>query len=314
MDAQLAEVLDRRSAELNMRPGRHLERIFSVIRRLEDHMHGVHASEALLTQLIGELTFYVVLIPVQIPLSEKVKFARAVRYEEPTGTTYNEVSRLSYIPSGGLVAAKQGRLNKEGESIYYACKDDNANSIGAVLSETRARPGEIFNILISETAPSQEVTKHSDNSLVVTPLGIFDYYRRGVPDPFGLHPAHKECYEYLKNQTDPEGMLAMQLADAFITDVLKRQETDSLYAVTSALAKEINQIPIVDGILYPSTQFDSFPNVALSPFSVEKKLQHLSALSVRVLERYGYGIFKTEQLAKGLVSNGQILWEYSRIV
>ncbi len=313
MDAELVKALDVKCAELNTRSAAHLERVFSVTRRLEEHLRGNRLSEALAAQLIGELTYYVLLIPVPIPLNQKIKFSRAVRYEEPKGITYEAVSRLSYIPIDGPVIPKLGRLNKAGEAMFYACKDDHANSIGAVLSEARAQPGEIFNILISETNPSQNATGPADNDLVITPLGIFDYYRRGVPDPFRLHPAHRECYEYLTKRTHPEGMLAMQLVDAFIADILKRQETDALYTVTSVLAAEINSVPIIDGILYPSTQFDSFPNVALKPSAVDKKLQHKSAIAVRVLERYGYGIFKTEQIAKGTVKNGQLSWEHLRI-
>lgn len=314
MDAKLVEALDGKCAELSTRPEMHLERVFSVIRRLNEHLQGNRLPEALAAQLIGELTYYVLLIPVPIPLSGKVKFSRAVRYEEPAGITYGAVSRLSYIPTDGPITAKLGRLNKAGESMFYACKDAHANSIGAVLSEVRARPGEIFNILVSETIPPQEAKEQADNDLVITPLGIFDYYRRGVPDPFGLHIAHRQCYEYMIKHAHPEGMLAMQLVDAFIADVLKRQETEGLYTVTSALATEINTISIVDGILYPSTQFDSFPNVALKPSAVDKKLQHRSAIAVRVLERYGYGIFKTEQIASGAVKDGQLSWEHHRIV
>jgi hypothetical protein len=108
-------------------------------------------------------------------------------------------------------------------------------------------------------------------------------------------------------------MLAMQLVDAFMADILKRQETEGLYTITSVLSAEIGAIPIIDGILYPSTQFDSFPNVALNPSAVDKKLQHRNAVAVRVLERYGYGIFKTEQIARGTVENGQLLWEHLRV-
>lgn len=309
MHSKFVEALDRKCAELSTRPELHLERVFSVIRRLEEHFQGNRISEALTAQLIGELTRYVVVIPVLIPLSEKIKFSRAVRYEESVGVTYDAVSRLSYIPIGGPVSVKLGRLNKAGESMFYACKDDTTNSIGAVLSEARARPGEIFNILISETNPPEEITKPEDNDLIISPLGIFDYYRRGVPDPFGLHADHRECYEYLCKHVHPEGMLAMQLVDAFIADILKRKEAEGLYTVTSAFFTEIGGVPILDGILYPSTKFDSFPNIALKPSAVDKKLQHKRAMSVRVLERYGYGIFKTEQLARGTITDGQLFWE-----
>lgn len=313
MAPDLVKALDVKCAELNTRPTLHLDRVFSVIRRLEEHLQGNRLSENLAAQLVSELTYYVILIPVPIPLDQRIKFLRAVRYEEPTGITYEAVSRLSYIPIGGPVTAKLGRLNKVGESKFYACKDDHANSMGAVLSESRARPGEIFNILISETVPSENAKEPTDNDLIITPLGIFDYYRRGVPDPFGLHPAHRQSYEYLVNRTHPEGMLAMQLVDAFIADILKRQETEGLYTITSVLAAEIGSIPIIDGILYPSTQFDSFPNVALNPSAVDKKLQHRSAIAVRVLERYGYGIFKTEQIARGTVENSRLSWEHLRV-
>ncbi len=103
-------------------------------------------------------------------------------------------------------------------------------------------------------------------------------------------------------------MLAMQLCDAFLTDVLKAEEYPRLYDVTSEIGEECLKPDLLDGILYPSTKFEGFPNVALKPRAVDRKLRFETTLSVRVEECYGYGMFKVSILNQGIVDAGTVIW------
>lgn len=313
MSPEFIAALDNKISELNVRPELQLDRVFSIVRRLEDHLQGIDLCFGQLQHLIDELFFYVVVIPIPIPLSEKMSFTRAVKYEEGHGVGYESVQRLSYIHPDSDVPRKIGRMNREGESMFYANKDNGPNSIGVVLSEMRARPGEIYNMLFSETVSPQLAEKRSDEVMYIVPLGVFDYYRRGLHDPFGLHQDFRECYEYLLKGTSSAGMLAMQLVDAFLTDLLKRKGSELLYSLTSLLSTQFSSNALIDGMLYPSTQFDGSPNVALKITSVDRKLKHKGALSIHVLERYGFGIFKTETIGIGNIVDETITWEMPSI-
>jgi hypothetical protein len=311
MNPEFIPQLDQKITELNSRPELQLNRAFSVVRRLEEHLQGIALRPGQLEHLIDELFFYVVMLPVPIPLDEKAVFTRAVRYEEARGIGYEQVSRLSYIHPKSGVAQPVGRMNKKDRPVFYASKGEGANALGAVLSEMAARPGEVYNVLFSETAPfepPEPPPELSPNVLRVMPVGVFDYYRRGLNDPFGLHQDYRDCYEYFREKTHPAGMLAMQLVDAFLTDILKRKGTELLYSVTSLIPAEIESDTRIDGVLYPSVEFEGFPNVALKTAAAELKLKHVRAISLRVIERYGYGIFATETIGVGAVVGGRIAW------
>jgi hypothetical protein len=309
MNPAFIPILDTKISELNDCPEHQLQRVFSIVRRLEEHLQGIELQPGQLKHLVDELLFYTLVEAVPIPLSGNMKFTRAVRYEEGSGIGYERVSRLSYISPNSGVRRRAGRMNKEGESVYYASKDIGPNSMGAVLSEMQARPGEIFNVLFSETVHPQEQAEQSDDVLRITPVGVFDYYRRGLPDPFGLHQEYRSSYEYLVAKTRPAGMLAMQLADAFLSYILKREGTERLYSVTSLISTQFSSYPTIDGMLYLSTQFDGCPNVALKTTTVDRKLKHLRAESIRVLERYGFGIFTTEIIGIGHIDGGNVIWQ-----
>lgn len=295
---------------LNENPSHHLGNVWRIVSALQNHWR----EESTLCpeevrSLVGELTCYTLQMPIPIPLNEKRVFARAVRVEPEVDIGYPNVSRLSYIPTDGKIVPAIGRMNCAGQSMFYACLGTDANSMGAILSEARACPGEVFNILFSETVSVKQKLHPYDDRLHVTPIGMFDYIRRGVPHPFKLHEKYVNTYTALKAAICVEGMLALQLTDAFITETLKHKETGQLYSITSEIAADCLTPIEVDGVIYPSTQFDGFPDVALKPGSVDRKLMHHSCVSIKVLESYGFGIFKTQVIGQGVIKGERIIWQ-----
>ncbi|GAB5500790.1 MAG: hypothetical protein PsegKO_31010 [Pseudohongiellaceae bacterium] len=300
-------ILDKTS-ELNENSQEHLDRVAKITKRLNEYISGVEfLTSSEIQRDIDELTGYTILAPVPIPLINGIAISRAVKYSEDTGCAYSDVQRLSYIPDNIGVEPSKGRLNQKGESIFYSCMNSDSNSLGTILSECRANECDIFNILQCKTKLNNPQNQYG-TSLSVVPVGINDYFRRGVSTPFNLNSTFREMYELIVKNTHPTAMLAMQLCDAFLTDVLSRNESERLYDVTAAIAAECLKPEVLDGILYPSTKFEGFPNLAIKPTSVDNKLRYESALSIKVNRSFGYGMYQTTTLRQGLVNGREILW------
>jgi hypothetical protein len=305
----IAQQLINKAKELNESPSEHLAKVYEITCNLRDYIsEKIDLSKNDILKYIIELTFYTSLIPVSIPLSAGVPLSRAVKYLEEEGYCYDQVSRLSYIPTDSGITPRIGRINVEGESLFYACLNADTNSIGTILAESRAARGDVFNLLQCRTKLENPQSQF-DMSLHVAPIGISDYFRRGVPTPFNLHESVREIYELYRNNTHPTAMLAMQLCDAFLTDVLSRPESPRLYDVTSEIGRECLKPKELDGILYPSTKFEGFPNLALKPDSVDKKIRPETTLSIHVDQDFGYGMYQTKILRQGIVDNEYINWD-----
>lgn len=221
--------------------------------------------------------------------------------------SHNNAQDLSYINISSGKSVPLGRMNSFGQSIFYASLDWNRNSIGTVLSEANATDGAIFNILYS----------YVQNEINVSPIGVFDYFRRGVPCPFTLHNDFQEMYDLYRKYTNEHGMIALQLCDAFLIDILKKQysdkeKTEKLYTVTSEIANDILSVESVDGLLYPSVKFEGFPNIAIKPTSVDNHIKYKTVQSVEILKDFGYGIYQTRLLYHGQVNEKNLNIEWKK--
>jgi chloramphenicol 3-O-phosphotransferase len=125
----------------------------------------------------------------------------------------------------------------------------------------------------------------------------------------GLSNDYLQFYEALRANTHPEGFLAMQLCDAFLTDILRRPGSPTVYSITSAVAADCLRNPVLDGFLYPSTKLDGHPNLALRPSVVDDRVRYETAMAVRVERDLGYGIFATKVLSQGTVRGDTIDWD-----
>jgi hypothetical protein len=142
------------------------------------------------------------------------------------------------------------------------------------------------------------------------PLGIFDYFRRGVASPFLLNETYRKVYDLAMSKLHPDAKVATQLCDAFLTDMLKRPGSDRLYIVTSEFAKFCLAQDVIDGVIYPSTRLEGHPNLVLKPRSVDQKIDYQKAVSVRVLEVFGYGMCKLQELGTGALQGNVISWSW----
>ena len=226
---------------------------------------------------------------------------RAVEYEEGEGYAYNDVQRISYIASPKIDFPKQGRINKNGSPLFYGCISHNSNSRGTVLSECNAAEGSTINILEGRVT--------SEESLQLMPIGINDHFRRGEPTPSYIHQSFKGIYDCINENAHPTARMAILLCDAFLNDVVSRQEHDNLYDITSQIGEEFLRPGAVDGVLYSSTKFVGYPSVAIKPTSIDKKVTFEKAFSIAVHEDIGYGMYSTCELKDGVVEGEKIKWE-----
>lgn len=300
-----------KASELNRNPSGHLATAQEIVGELRAHIDGIgKIEEAEIESRISKLTAYTLGIPVSIPLSSSTLFTRGVKYLESDGDAfYKKTSRLSYIPLEDAHKSRQNRLNKAGESIFYASLDTQNDSVATVLAEIDANKGDIVNFLYLATQ------KDLHGALHVVPIGIMDYFRRGVPLPFNLHPAFKKIYDLLKEFAHPNAIEAIHLCDQFMNSILTSkpgtevdEENCALYDVTCALAKDFLAAPQLDGILYQSTKFASFPNVALKPTSVDTKLRYAGAAAYRIIDRLGDAQFTLQCLGNGIVEGDRVAW------
>lgn len=290
---------------LNKDPLESRQKACYIIHTLTSYVEGkAEINNSQISELVDELMCFSIYIPMPIPLVSGAFFTRAVKYNLNDGNKgYGRTSDLSYIPDDKRHLARVNRLSKAGSPTFYASLNDDLNSIGAVLAECNAEKGDVFNILISTTKSGVEKT-----DIHVMPLGIFDYFRRGVASPFQLDGTYRKVYDLAMSKLHHDAKVATQLCDAFLTDMLKRSGSDRLYSVTSEFAKFCFNQEVIDGVIYPSTRLEGHPNLALKPKSVDHKLEYQKALSVRVLEVFGYGMCKLQNLGIGTLQDDVINW------
>lgn len=236
-----------------------------------------------------------------IPLAPNMPVIRAVKFDEKVGVGYTDISRLSYIPTNKPEICKKGRINLKGQSLFYACfgSGSDEKAISTILSECRAGKGDIFNILVAET---------NSIRLSLVPIGINDYFRRGVKEPFGLSLDFIENYEYLMSILDYKSKLTVNLCEAFLFNVMSKGGANTLYDVTSAVTNELLRHDGVHGVLYPSTMNIGYPNIAIKPEAIDEHIKYKEAVSVVVEDSLGYGLFQVNNLGSGTVVGELIEW------
>lgn len=304
----IVEATIKKISDLNKNPEKERDIVFNIISTLNSFIYkDKELSDEEIQKLIDELTFYTTLM--SIPLPSGTSISRAVKYTYEGEPCHNEISRLSYIPESKIELAELGRMNKIREPIFYGCLDTNPNSIGTALSEVNAQKNEKVNVLFSKTI----------SVLQLIPIGVFDYFRRGIDHPFKIHNNYKEMYNLYKENTHPDAMIALHLCDAFLYQVLKedikelkeeaKEKTKKkLYRVTSQIAKECLKYP-ADGLIYSSVQFEDHPNVVINPQSIDTKVVHKEVISLEVIEDYGYGIYQIKKTHHAYIKDNIINWE-----
>ncbi|MBS9777853.1 MAG: hypothetical protein KGV50_03720 [Gammaproteobacteria bacterium] len=308
IDLKIKKLIDDKAKADNPNACFCLNVVSEYIKQLNNHISGNitltrQQIERRLNTLLGYFT-----ITLKLPLDKDLKLSRAVKYNEldDSNPCYNEVSRLSYIPQSSGITPNVGRLNKAGEAIFYGCIyfDDEQCGINVALAETNSLKFDKVNLLRSV----------STQELNVRMIGVWDYIKRENKPYYcnqDVFDSFKDIYKYTKQRYKPELFMACQLCDAFFADIMSKESSDRLYDVTSVLGSMFMEGENVDGIIYNSVQAKDSPVIALKPQAVDNKIEHKTALSLEVLDDYGYAIYNAATLYSGEVKGANISWQKS---
>ena len=277
LQSQLIQLIDQKSGvECGVTA---LEYSSTYIRQLNNHINGVcrlssREIEAKVNYLAGCLT---------IALDNSLQGLEFLRVRLCEGIKIDSVDNLSYIKDTTDTFPVTGRLNQIGQALFYAAvavkKDDTA--LRVALSETGAKELDRLNVLRSH--------QKSGSDLNLRIIGIWDQVRRDER-PYYLNPNifdyYKKTREYVSQKFDPNLLLAYELTDRFLADILSRKGSEKLYEITSALGAVFLDGNQCDGILYSSVKAIGEPVVALSPTAVDSKLEHQFACDVEIKQCY----------------------------
>ncbi len=300
-------LIDKKAEEMNSNSLYYLLEVSKYIKQLNLYIDGLlqlssSEIENKLEYLIGFFT-----ITLEHPIDAGLKFLRAVKYQEEIDTTspcYKEVSRLSYIPVDLGIIPKIGRLNKQGESIYYGCIffDDKFGGYNVAFSEVNASEYDHINILKSK----------STQELKLNFIGFMDYIFRESKPYFisdDTYEYYKKVYEYMESKFDLNLFVAFQLCDAFFADILNSKESGKLYDITSVLASIFLDGNRSDGLFYTSVQAKGSPVVALKTSAIDNKVKHQSAECFEIIKCYGYAKYHAKLICTGTIEENNISWK-----
>lgn len=293
------DLIDKKASE--QCPETALKYVSTYVKQLNDHIDKkIVLSESEIDVKVDILCSYTTISLTQ-PLNDELGFLRARRSELsqdpiPEVKWFTTADDLSYIKNPTKDFPSQGRLNKTGESLFYAAVivKKNWDALGVVLSEARAKKLDRMNILRSE--------KKVNTDLNVYVMGMWDCVRleqKPYYFPDTIFAYYKDVYNYTKNKFDSNLFLAYQLTDRFLADIFSRKGSESLYQVTSRvgcfLLHDSNNY---DGILYSSVEAKGEPVIVLKPKVVDLKLEHKSITNVEVEDHYGYEHYEAKTIQK----------------
>ena len=227
-----------------------------------------------------------------------LEFFRARRCEK---IAFSNVSELSYIQKPSNNFPYVGRLNGSGISLFYAAvirpgsKTDKGLMV--VLSEARARNLDRMNVLRSQQKENEELNLRM--------IGIWDDIRCDSKPSFmddHIYRYYLAVNDYMASKFTSKLLMAYQLTDRFLADIMSSNGSKNLYEVTSIASSimldDKEQETKIDGILYSSVEAKDEPVIVLKPKAVEDKLNHDWVTEVLIKQHYGYEFFDYETIDK----------------
>ncbi len=272
---------DKKSAMIEFATN-HLELVGKDISILNNYIKSeIELCDENIIELLSNLVQYRVVLNIPVPVDTLL--LRAVKIDDPLKypKRYNNANRISYIPESLSYKAKLNRFNKDNQSMYYGSISRSKKNANVAFSEIKAKENEHINILVSKTSKELEVRF----------IGLFDYYKRGTEPPFQVHSFFKEVYQHYQKTHEEELLMAIELCDAFFSDITTRKGHERLYQVTSTLSAILLDDTHVDGLIYPSVETIGSPNVVLKPNSVDNKVKHKEAHISLIKKDYGYSVY-----------------------
>lgn len=300
LNEEVKNLIDRKAADLNSQ-GDLAGYVASKIGVMNDYIEQKRAlSEQQIEDILSELVGFFT-TSLHIPLEAGTKILRARAYNIIHRET--DVSQLSYIAQENSDKARLGRLNQEGQPVFYGCIHfSEKGGVNVAFSESNSNIGDTVNVLRS--IATADINVHY--------VGIYDYVHRQSKPRFistDMFKIFNEVHQYQSQQYTESVFLAHLLCDAFLSDILRRKESGNLYKVTSKLLNIFSDSTDIDGIIYTSVKSEGDPVVALKTSTIDAKMNHQSCNCYRITNDYGYAQYRALHTHTGdIQSNNSIVW------
>ncbi len=246
-------------------------------------------------------------------LNSEIAFRRARKFEEENSKVpfcFDNLQDLSYIPDSLKDKIPIGRLNKKEESIFYATihyKEKEEQFFDTDISEINGNKFEYINIL--DSIPTKRLN--------VIYIGVFDYFVRNKRLPALIDNDLKEEFSKVfldfENKCRDKGLSYLYqsyiICSAFFEDVMRREGSDKLYMVTSAIGSRLLKDNNVDGIVYESVKVTDEPSIAIKPCAVKHHLEHKEALCCKIENNFGYGLYNVTLINKCEIVHDKLDWK-----
>jgi hypothetical protein len=253
----------------------------------------------ILSEIVGFFT-----TSLHIPLEAGTKFLRARAFK--ANHQEADIAKLSYISKQLSDTVELGRLNQEKQPVYYGCiYFSGKGGVNVAFSEANAEASDTINVLRSKVI----------NDVNVYFVGIYDFVHRQLRPRFmpqKMFDYFTEVHKYQEEQFTDLVFRAHLLCDTFLSDILRRKESNNLYNVTSRLFPIFTENPEINGIIYSSVKSEGDPVIALKTGSVDTKLRHVTCDSYRIINDYGYAKYHAIHTHSGSINNNSVTWTERR--
>lgn len=211
--------------------------------------------------------------------------------------SFDHVQELGAPPSH---LTQPNRLNSLSDPIYYLTRN-----MLCAFDEIDAKEGEIIQVICYEglenNAPRCVVIGEIKN---VFRRGVSKYDQQlGEDINKSLHLMYKE---------NKEAFLSYVFTDSFLSDLLTDINAKNFsYIHTQHLFRLLqNKYPDIQGILYDGIASGGAINMALDVNTAESYLVPIYTITVKILNKYGYGMYRFETIKKSkhIYSAGEIYW------
>lgn len=279
-------------------PHKALRTVSTYVKQLKDYIEGHINLTA--TEIDKKLDYIIgcTTITLNLPVENR-EFLRAricnIRTKKCGDSDFfDNVQDLSYIKDIVQNPPSMGRLNIDGEVLFYASVivDNSDIALLTVLSEIGAKSLDKVGVLRSQQIAGTE--------LQLRCIGIWEFVRLKQKPMFmdqEVFEYYQEAYDLMKKRFPADLLTAYNLTDCFLSDVMSMKGSDKLYQITSVAASVLLDDKNVDGILYTSVEA-GFPSVAIKPASVDQKIQHDYVCDVDVIKHHGYSFYEYQDNKK----------------
>ena len=216
----------------------------------------------------------------------------------PTDHGYTNISDV-YPPP--LDKCKIGRMNEEGQSIFYG-----AFSPGTALVEVNAKEGDYVHVT------HFQLPEKSENGMRCFAIGeVYNNYHGVNTISPGVSNEIRDFIARIGND-DIRALLSYLYMDAFSAEILNNPKAHKINYVYSRVFSRLllGKHPDVDGLIYPSAKVKGASNIVLRTESVDSKIQLVANHVFKINKMYPYGIvdFDLVKSAKGHTADGRIVW------